>query len=228
MSQKYDYCEYYISKCEKSEVPYARSQQYKTKEELLTAYINSFCYLRTKDQRVDFLLQVLPPFIFHDFGCAKCLDANARKILERAYDRISHVKTYEDIFCALSDYLWVRASIATYTSKKNNIIYLVEDMSFEALGTLKWLKTLYGEIKQNRITLSCVKEADELPILIQAMPNLIRDSELAYYADIENFTSAKRKHLMDNIKEELKIREMVYFASLVTNNYRDELRRRYR
>ena len=213
MSEKKDYCQYYLDKCTDGEMPSLMQRVYKTTDTIRDAYEGSTCFLRSSDDRNKYLVKTLSSFIQRN--CERLddsLDVEASSVLQRSVKRISNVVTYDDIFGALSDYLWVQASAGVCEDRKS----------------LDWIEGIKEKIDTAKYDLCCMEEADSLPIGKRILSGLVGNPDVVWYADACNISYSERRQKMLDCRVFIKEHAMIYFAFLVTNLYHEKLRRRYR
>lgn len=229
MSEKMDYCQYYLYKFADMAVPHQIQKTYKTKDDIRDAYESSSCYLRNPDAMNKRVIETLSSFIKKDSEKFGRLDVDAKKILLRAVDRINNAKTYADIFGAASDYLWVNAS-ARLSDPRNtgNVISLTDNENQENREAMTWIAEIKEEINNAKYDLNCMEEADNLPIVKQILLGLVKNPDVAWYANAQNISYSEKQLRMSDCRIYIEDLEVVYFAFLVTNIYCEELRRRYR
>ena len=229
MPEKMDFCQYYLYKCADGVAPPSIQKIYKTKNNIRDAYESSTCYLRSPDERNKYLVDILSSFIQRNSKRFDNLNIDANRILQRSIKRISNARTYDDIFGALSDYLWVEASAKVCeVTKTRNIISLTDNEILENRKSLDWIVGIKEKIDKAKCDLSCMEEADNLPIGKQILLGLVENPDIVWYADARNISYSERRQKMSDCKVFIKEHEMIYFAFLITNLYHEELRRRYR
>ena len=229
MPGRMDYCEYYLYKFADMAVPFLIQKTYKTKDDIRDAYESSSCYLRNLDARNRYLVDTLTSFIEQDSEKFGRLDADANRILKRAINRISNAGTYADIFGAASDYLWVEASSRLSDSRgTGKPISLTDNEILENRRVTAWIAEIKEKIDNAKYDLSCMEEAENLPIGKKIFLGLVENPDVAWYANAENISYSEKKQRMSDCRVYIKELEAVYFAFLVTNIHCEELRRRYR
>lgn len=230
MSEKKDYCQYYLDKCTDGEMPSLMQRVYKTTDTIRDAYEGSTCFLRSSDDRNKYLVKTLSSFIQRN--CERLddsLDVEASSVLQRSVKRISNVVTYDDIFGALSDYLWVQASAGVCEDRKiRSNISLIDNEILENRKSLDWIEGIKEKIDTAKYDLCCMEEADSLPIGKRILSGLVGNPDVVWYADACNISYSERRQKMLDCRVFIKEHAMIYFAFLVTNLYHEKLRRRYR
>lgn len=229
MSDRMDYCQYYLYKFADTAVPPFLQKTYKTKDDILDDYKSSSCYLRNTDDMNNYLVERLSFFIQRDSIKFSNLDEEANRVLQRAIDRISTPRTYSDIFGAASDYLWIEASARLSGSRNKEIpISLTDNEILENRKAIDWLTEIKENIDKAKYDLSCMEEADNLPIGKLIFLGLVENPDVAWYANAQNISYSEKKQRMEDCRIYIKELEAVYFAFLVTTMHCEELRRRYR
>ena len=229
MSQNRDYCQYYLDKCSNKTIQFALRKIYKTTDDIRYAYENSPCFLKNRDERNVYLLDTVRGYIQNRGKKYDALDIDADKVLQRAINKINQAGKYDDIFEGLADYLWIEASTKLCRDRdKGAFISLIEDAMIENIMAAKWLKDLKEEIDNAKYELTCMEEADNLPLKKKMFLILVDNRDVAWYANSNNISYSERKQRISDFRIFIKEHEMVYFALLVTNIYREELLRRYR
>lgn len=165
MSERMDYCQYYLYKFADMAIPPSFQKMYKTKDDIRDAYKSSSCYLRTPDARDKHLVKTLSSFMQQDSERFDDLDVDANKVLRRSIDRISNARIYADIFGAASDYLWVEASARLCKNRKpGRLISLTNNGILETRKAMIWIEEIRDKIDNAKYDLSCMEEADNLTI----------------------------------------------------------------
>ena len=229
MSERMDYCQYYLYKFANMAVPSSMQKIYRTKDDIRNAYESTSCYLSNPDARNKLVVESLSSFIRQDSERFGRLDVDAKRILQRSIDRINSAKTYADIFGAASDYLWIEAS-ARLSGPRNTgkVISLTDNEILENRRATAWIVEIKEIIDRAKYDLSCMEEAENLPIGKKIFLGLVENPDVAWYAKAENISYSERKQRMSDCRVYIKELEAVYFAFLVTNIHCEELRRRYR
>lgn len=229
MSEEMDYCQYFLNKCTDESIPRSIRHIYQTIDSIRDAYKSSKGYLKSRDSRNTRLMKALSFFIEEDSDRFGRLDPDANRVLQRSIDRITNVRTYDDIFAALSDYLWIKASVRLCeTGQPGTVIHLTAIDARETRHSALWLVELKKEIDDAKYDLKCMKEADKLPIKKQILQILIENDDVAWYANPHNISYSQLKQRMSERREFIENQERVYFSFLATNIYREHLRWRYR
>lgn len=229
MLERKDYCQYYLYKFADTELPTLMLKTYKTKDDIRDAYESSSCYLSNPDAMNKYLVYILFSFIQKDSEKLGCLDIDANRILKRSIERISNADTYADIFGATSDYLWIKASARLCDARNTREqISLTDNENLENREAMAWISEIKGEIDNAKYDLRCMEEAENLPIGKMLFPCFVKNRDIRKYADANNISYFELKQKMSACRTFIKEYEVVYFALLVTNIHRAELRRRYR
>lgn len=222
MSEKMDYCLYYLRQCSDGIVEVLmRNTDYKTVDSIRSAYEkSSCCSRRNPDYRNRLLVRSVPSFIKQDSERFGCLDADADRVLKRSVERIKNAGTYSDIFKALTDYLWVAASAEI--CKNRRIISLTDNYRIETVRAMDWINGIKKRIDDEERELSCMAKADDLSLVGRALADYNPDHRVAWYAG--NYPRSEIKQMISERRSLIKELEMIYFAFLVTNLYREQLR----
>lgn len=229
MSEKKDYCQYYLDKCTEGTIPSFIQRIYKTTDTIRDDYEGSTCFLRSPDDRNKYLVDTLSSFIQRDCERFDSLDVGASSVLQRTIKRISNAVIYDDVFGALSDYLWVEASAKVYEDRKiSSNISLIANEMLENRKSMEWIEGVKEKIDNAKYDLSCMQEADNLMLGKRILLGLVENPDVAWYADARNISYSERRQRISDCKGFIKEHEMIYFAFLVTNLYHEKLRRRYR
>lgn len=229
MSDRLDYCEYYLYKIADISVPPLMRKTYRSKDDIGDAYKKSSCYLKNVDARNKYLVDTLSSFMQQDSERFGRFDVDANRILQRAIDRINNARTYADVFGAASDYLWVEASVRLNgSSNTGKTISLTDNKTLENRKAAAWIAEIKKNIDNAKYDLRCMEEAENLPIGKKTFLGLIENPDVAWYANAKNISYFEKKQKMSDCRTYIKELEVVYFAFLVTNIHCEELRRRYR
>ena len=226
MSEKMDYCHYYLSKCSDGKVEaLLRNTDYKTVDSIRSAYEkSSCCSRRDPDYRNRLLVRSVSSFVRQDSKRLGCLDADADRLLKRSIDRIKNAGTNCDISKALTDYLWVAASAEI--CKDGRMISLTDNNHIEIVRAMDWIKGIKKRIPDVEYNLRCMEEADNLSLVGRAFSDYNPNRDVAWYAGY--FSHSDRIQMMSERRSLIKELEMIYFAFLATNLYHEQLRWRNR
>ena len=160
---------------------------------------------------------------------SKRLDANAKKVLERSIYRIGNAKTYDDVFTAISAYLWINASKMLCDMKKiNGMVSLTDNIILEICYGVKWIENLRKNIDIAKYDLKCMEEAENLSFGERIALGMVENPDVFWYANKDNISYFDRKQRLGDCRNYIKEHEIIFFASLVTVTYLEKMRRRYR
>lgn len=228
MTGKKDYCQYYLEKCMDGAIPSFMTRLYKTVDDIREAYESSRCFLGTPEHKNECLRDALSSFMQRDCEWFDRLDIDARKILQRAINSINNFETYDDINRALSDYLWIEASVRLSVDKQTKAtIGLTFHEMQENRKAYEWIEELKEKVDKAEYDLRCMEEADNLSVAKQIFSVFIENPDVAWYADKNNISYFERREEMAGCKSFIKQYGMIYFAFLITNLYHEKLRRRH-
>ena len=212
-----DYCQYYLYKFEYKSLRGKIRETYKTKDEIRDAYESSLCYLKYPDDRNKYLVKALSLYLEVKSKRFYELDADANKVLQRSINRIRNEYTYEDIFGAVTDFMWVKASAMICKKKEpGSLISLTDNAVLEYMNAMVWLEEIKKDIDNAKYNLSCMEAVDNLPKYKRMVPGLIEDEDVAWYADWHNISDSQRKQQMYDRREYIKRIERV-------NKYKNKL-----
>ena len=229
MSDRMDYYQYYLSKCKNKELPTLVGKRYKTTDGVRDAFKNSTCYLKNPDDMNFYLIQTLSSYISEEAEDFSELDKDADRVLQRSINRITNARENEDIFEAISDFLWVKASVKLCEINiRNGIVSLTNIFYQEIRVTMEWLDEIIEKIKDAEYDLECMEESNRLPIGKQIFLGLVENPDVAWYANPHNILHSEKMQKISDCREYIRQLEMIYFAFLVTNIYREDIRKRYR
>ena len=94
------------------------------------------------------LIQTLSYYISEEAEDFSELDNDADRVLQRSIKRITNARENEDIFEAISDFLWVKASVKLCEiNNRNGIVSLTNIFYQEVRVTMEWLDEIIEKIK---------------------------------------------------------------------------------
>lgn len=219
-----DYCQYIISKCKSKGCSPATDGAFRTTKAFLESYENSQSYsanARLRDHRI---IELAADSIDKQMLEVEKLGADARGLLARCQKKIKEIKTYEELFTVLSDFLWIMASCK---SSENRYVELIEDNSKERASITAWITEWENDIDEARYDLDCMNEADHLPISKHFFPGLISNSDVAKYINRDYISYEGLKQRIIDCQRYINEQQQLYYAFMATVIYREELRRRY-
>lgn len=150
------------------------------------------------------------------------MDVGASRVLQGSIKRISNAVTYDDIFGALFDYLWVEASAKVYGNRKiSSNISLIDNEILENTESMKWIEEIKEKIDKAKYDLRCMQETDNPTLGKRILLGFVENSDVVWYADTRNISYSERRQRRSDCKGFIKEHEMIYFALQVTNLYHE-------
>jgi len=220
-----DYCQYIISKCAVKVCSPATDGMFRTTKAFLESYENSKSFsgsAKVRDQRIlEWAAEVVDEQILESTD----LGTDVKMILSRCQMKIKEMRTYEELFTALSDFLWVMASRKASESRKAP---LIDDSLRERSLATDWIREWEEDTRNAQYDLDCMNEAEHLPISKQIFAGLISNPDVAKYVNREYISYGDFKQRIVDCKTYIKKRQQLYYAFMATVIYREDLRRRYR
>lgn len=100
-----------ITACKERGTKNLTNQRFKTAGEILTSYKESNCYVGDRVSRNRKITSCVQDLLNEHMAEEHRLGSDALHVLNRCRHNIVTFDTYNDVFNALSDYLWIIASI---------------------------------------------------------------------------------------------------------------------
>mgnify|MGYP004614699519 CR=1 FL=1 len=220
-----DYCQYIISKCAAKVCSPATDGIFRTTKAFLDSYENSQSFLvsaRVRDQRIlEWAAEVVDEQIYESAD----LGPDAKKLLSRCQRKVKEIRTYEELFTVLSDFLWIMASRKSSENRKTT---LIDDSIRERTLATAWITEWEEDIKNAQYDLDCMNEAEHLPISKQIFSGLISNPDVAKYVNREYISYEDFKQRIVACQTYIMKRQQLYYAFMATVIYREDLMRRYR
>jgi len=232
MEEIKEYCHYILSLCNRDIISTAALGKYRTKQDILDDFENLFDY--RSNQWPKFNRRLVKDLFWsiseNIFIKESALDTDAQRIFKRCLSGTKgmHIKLkdgydvdYDGLFNILADYNWILASKQYCISHKENTIYLIDNFTWLSTGTKFFLNELYRQ---------CEQEIDECSIMEEALR--LRGKLFSYSPDerVRCYVSADMsntdmKKLIGEIRASIKQKLFLFFALMVTNIRREEMRR---
>lgn len=220
-----DYCQYIISKCVTKGCSPATDGAFRTTKAFLGSYENSQSFsvsARVRDQRIlEWAAEVVDEQIYESAD----LEPDAKKLLSRCQRKVKEIRTYEELFTVLSDFLWVMASRKASESRRTS---LIDDSLRERSLATAWITEWEKETKNAQYDLECMNEADNLPLSKLIFSGFISNPDVAKYVNRDYISYEDFKQRIVDCQMYIMKRQQLYFAFMATAIYREDLRRRYR
>lgn len=224
MSAEQDYCQYIISKCKFRGAKLATEGVFLTTKAFLNAYEGSssfFIGARERDRRIiDWTADVIEKENQNTID----LNADTKDFLSRCRCRIDMVKTYEEMFTVLADFLWIMAS---RKAAGGRIVSLTDDVLIERKYASAWISEWNQEIKDAQYDLECMNEADNLPLGKQIFQGFISNRDVAKYVNREYISYEDFKQRIADCRLYIEKKQLLYYSFTATVIYREDLSRRY-
>lgn len=220
-----DYCQYIISKCKSKGCSPATNGVFRTTKEFLESYENSQSYSYNSRLRDHRIIELTADSIDEQMFEVRNLGKDARRLLSRCQKKIKEIKTYEELFTVLSDFLWIMASCK---SSEDRNVELIEDSLKERSSVTAWITEWEKITDDARYDLECMNEADHLPISKQIFAGLISNPDVAKYVNRDYSSYEEFKQRIVDCQRYINERQQLYYVFMATVIYREELRRRYR
>lgn len=220
-----DYCQYMISKCVTRATAPATDGLFQTTKAFLDAYESSSSYYETTKAKNRKLIDYLSFTINQEAEKFGPLTPDAMTVLNRCQEKITYAKTYDDVFTGVSNFLWI---IASKKAAKGYNFPLIDDALLERNYAAEWITELAKKIEKAQYDLSCMEEADNLSFGKQIFLGLIKNPDVAWYANRENIKYEDFKQTIKNCRQYIKENQFIYYVFAATAIYHEDLRRRYR
>lgn len=226
MMEEQDYCQYIISKCVAKGCSSITNRFFRTPEEFLNSYEGSSCFRGSVGVRNQKLVECMSKIIRQETEKLGQLtpDTERGRVLSRCLEKLSTVNSYEDIFTAVSNFLWLMAS---KRAAKGDSFSLTDNAIQERKYTVEWIAELEEKIKEAKYDLNCMEEAAGLSIGKQFLLGLVKNSKVRCYANRENMSSKELKQRITDRRRYLNEYQLASYAFIATAIYREDLRRRY-
>lgn len=216
-----DYCQYIISKCVSKVCSPATDGVFRTTKAFLNSYENSQNFsvsAKVRDQRIlEWVAEVVAEQKFESAD----LGLDAKKIFSRCQRKVKEIRTYEELFTVLSDFLWVMASRKASENRKTT---LIDDSLRERSLATAWITEWEEETRNAQYDLDCMNEAEHLPIGKQIFSGLISNPDVAKYVNREYISFEDFKQRIVACQTYIKKRQQLYYAFMATVIYREDLR----
>ena len=137
----------------------------------------------------------------------------------------SQIVTDDDVFTGVSNFLWIIASKKAATGYNFS---LTDDALLERNYAAEWITEFAKKIEKAQYDLSCMEEADNLSFGKQIFLGLIKNPDVAWYANRENISYEDLKQTIQNCRQYITENQIAYYVFVATAIYREELRERYR
>lgn len=220
-----DYCEYIISKCVAKVCSPATDGVFRTTKAFLDSYENSQSFSVSASVRNQRIIEWAAAVIDEQMYESADLGADAQRILSRCQRKGKEIRTYEELFTVLSDFLWVMAS---RKSSENRRITLIDDSLRERTFATAWITEWEKNTNDAQYDLECMNEADHLPISKHIFQGFISNPDVAKYVNRDYISYEDFKQRIVDCQMDIKKRQQLYYAFMATVIYREDLRRRYR
>lgn len=161
MMEEQDYCQYIISKCVAKGCSSITNRAFRTPEEFLNAYESSSCFRGSVGVRNQKIVECMSNIIRQETEKLGQLtpDTERERVLSRCLEKLSTVNSYEDIFTAVSNFLWLMAS---KRAAKGDSFSLTDNVIQERKYTVEWIAELEDKVKKAKYDLNCMEEAENL------------------------------------------------------------------
>ena len=219
-----DYCQYIISKCAAKNCSLATGGVFRTTKAFLESYENSQSFFLCARMRNQSIVDWAAEFFDKQIYESADLGADARKILSRCQRKIKEIRTYNELFTVLSDFLWVMASRKASESRR---IALIDDSLRERSLATAWITEWEKETKDAQYDLECMNEVDNLPLGKLIFSGFISNPDVAKYVNRAYISYEDFKQRIVDCQMYIKKRQQLYYAFMATVIYREDLRRRY-
>lgn len=137
----------------------------------------------------------------------------------------SQIVTDDDVFTGVSNFLWIIASKKAATGYNFS---LTDDALLERNYAAEWITEFAKKIEKAQYDLSCMEEADNLSFGKQIFLGLIKNPDVAWYANRENISYEDFKQTIQNCRQYITENQIAYYVFVATAIYREDLRERYR
>lgn len=224
MMEEQDYCQYIISKCVAKGCSTITNRAFRTPEEFLNAYESSSCFRGSVRVRNQKLVECISHIISQETEKLGQLPSDTERVLRRCQEKLSVVNSYEDIFTAVSNFLWFMAS---KRADRGDHFSLTDNAIQERKYTVEWIAEFEDKIKEAKDDLKCMKEADNLPFGKRIFLGFVNNSDVRWYADSENISSKELKQRITDCRRYLEEKQFASYVFIATAIYREDLRRRY-
>ena len=225
MIAEQDYCQYIISKCVTKDSSPATDGAFRTTKAFLDAYESSSSFYGSVSAKNRKLVEWVSFTIDQEAQQIGLLESDAMTVLTRCQKKIADAETYDDVFTAVSDFLWV---VASKKAAKGSHFSLTDDSLLERKYATEWIAELGKKIEEARYDLRCMEEADNLPLGKQIFLGLVENPDGAWYANRENISYDDFKQQIKDCRRYLEESQFLYYVFTVTVIYREDLRSRYR
>ena len=216
-------CEDY--ECVKRTASQATNGLFQTTKSFLDEYERSSSYYGTTKEKNHKLIDYLSSIINQEAKRLGRLTPDASTVLNRCQEKIRYAKTHDDVFTGVSNFLWIIASKKAATGYNFS---LTDDALLERNYAAEWITEFAKKIEKAQYDLSCMEEADNLSFGKQIFLGLIKNPDVAWYADRENISYEDFKQRIQNCRQYITENQIAYYVFVATAIYREDLRERYR
>ena len=105
---------------------------------------------------------------------------------------------------------------------------MTDDALLERNYAAEWITEFAKKIEKAQYDLSCMEEADNLSFVKQIFLGLIKNPDVAWYANRENISYEDFKQTIQNCRQYITENQIAYYVFVATAIYREDLRERYR
>lgn len=217
-----DYIQYMITACKLRETKNVTNQRFKTAEEILISYKESHCYVGDRASRNRKITSCVQDLLNEHMAEEHRLDSDALHVLKRCRQNIVTFNTYNDVFNALSDYLWIIASIQKAVG--TTTIHLLRRINLENSSVIVWIDGFYANAERAKYDLSCMQEAKKLPLINKIFLGTIRNADVAHYANSDNYSYDELNVKINGCEEFIIRTQFIYYAFLATNLYKNDIK----
>ena len=219
-----DYCQYIISKCVTKGCSRATNGMFRTTKAFIDAYENSQNFSVCAEVRNQRILEWTADVVDEQIYESADLGPDAKMLLLRCQRKAKEIRTYEELFTVLSDFLWVMASCKSYENRKTTLI--ADDLRECSLATV-WITEWDKETNNAQYDLECMNEADNLPLSKHIFSGFISNPDAAKYVNRDYISYEDFKQRIADCQMYIKKRQQLYYVFMATVIYREDLRRRY-
>lgn len=224
MMEEQDYCQYIISKCVAKGCSSITNRVFRTPEEFLNAYEGSSCSRGSVGVRNQKLVECMSHIIRQETEKLGQLTPDTKSVLSRCLEKLSVVNSYEDIFTAVSNFLWLMAS---KRAAKGESFSLTDDAIQERKYTVAWIAEFEDKLKEAKYDLNCMEEAENLSFGKKIFLGLVNNTDVRWYANSENISYKELKQRIIDCRRYLEEKQFASYVFIATAIYREDLRRRY-
>ena len=225
MAEEAAYFYHTLSKCNRARVLGSLPQGFKSIDELVNAYKNNGYF--SNRQLVEILNEML---MNESVPKEHLLDHDARSVLKRCKERICNLRhdnviDLDVLFAIIADYLWIVASIRCCpTDRDEGYLHLIEWPTKEIAEIKQYLEGMQNEIVSAKQDLNDMQEAQNLPILNQIFAGTIKNENVRYYANSENYSYYELKNRIAACQEFIRKKEILFYAFVASYVLRVSLR----